>query len=901
MTATTGRRRWLVPEVVQTSAMDCGPATLKALLEGFGISASYGRLREACQTDVDGTSINALEEAAVQLGLEAEQILIPHDHLLLDEADALPAIVTLWSPGKLIHFVLAWRRLGSFVQVMDPSTGRRWPTVRRLREQLYVHEMQVDAAGWLEWASSDDFARPLARRLVALGVHQRDATRLIQTSLDRGGWRPLAGLDAAVRMASDLTAGGGLRRSTATRLVRMLVDRSGDDPAVFGEVVPDHYWSSVADSSDLEGQHLRMRGAVIVHVRGRRTGERAAAIDPETSSASGISSGELAAALAEPPASPGRDLVHLLRSSGAIGNVVLFGAAAMAAIAVVGEALVLRALIDRGDELLRTGRHVSTVAVIAAFLAAVMLLEWSLTAGALRMGRRFESHLRLALLQKIPRLGDRYFHSRLVSDMADRSHSIHTVRTLPMLAIRFVQTCVELAVTVGAIGWIDPQSALIALPTAVLVVGLPFVAQPVLAERDLRFRAHAAALMRVVLDSALGLLPIRAHSAERSVRRQHESLLTEWARAGLGLHDIERRISTAQNLVGFGGAAWMVWSLAAQPSRLVPLLLAYWALRVPMLGQDLTFVMRQYPSRRNVMLRLLEPLGAPSETADDPRSLDAASSFAVNDRDDEEGIALELRDVKVRVAGHAILSDINLSIPSGAHVAIVGASGAGKSTLVGLFLGWAGSVSGSVSVDGVTLDAARVTELRQQTAWVDPAVQLWNRSLLENLLYGNAAGNASVGHVVEEGDLTRVVERLPEGTATRLGEGGGLLSGGEGQRVRFARALLRRGTRLVILDEPFRGLDRPTRRRLLEQARSKWRNATLLCVTHDVDETRAFERVLVVDDGRIVEDDTPHVLAAQPGSQYAAMLRAEQTVREAFWGHPAWRRFWFERGRLHQS
>ncbi len=69
------RRRMLVPEVVQTSAMDCGPASLKCLAEGFGIPVSYGRLREACQTDVDGTSIDTMEEVAVQLGLEAEQIM----------------------------------------------------------------------------------------------------------------------------------------------------------------------------------------------------------------------------------------------------------------------------------------------------------------------------------------------------------------------------------------------------------------------------------------------------------------------------------------------------------------------------------------------------------------------------------------------------------------------------------------------------------------------------------------------------------------------------------------------------------------------------------------------------------------------------------------------------------
>ena len=90
--APSPRRRFLVPEVVQTSAMDCGPAALKCLLEGFGIAVSYGRLREACQTDVDGTSIDMLEEVAVQLGLEAEQVMLPVDHVLLPEAQALPAV-----------------------------------------------------------------------------------------------------------------------------------------------------------------------------------------------------------------------------------------------------------------------------------------------------------------------------------------------------------------------------------------------------------------------------------------------------------------------------------------------------------------------------------------------------------------------------------------------------------------------------------------------------------------------------------------------------------------------------------------------------------------------------------------------------------------------------------------
>src|SRR5687767_12354924 len=125
-------RRLIVPEVVQTSAMDCGPASLKCLLEGIGIPVSYGRLREACQTDVDGSSIDTMEEVASQLGLEAEQVMMPIDHLLVPESRALPAIVVVRLPTGNTHFLVVWRRHGRFVQVMDPAIGRRWPTCQRL-------------------------------------------------------------------------------------------------------------------------------------------------------------------------------------------------------------------------------------------------------------------------------------------------------------------------------------------------------------------------------------------------------------------------------------------------------------------------------------------------------------------------------------------------------------------------------------------------------------------------------------------------------------------------------------------------------------------------------------------------------------------------------------------------
>ena len=98
------QRRRLVPEVIQISAMDCGPAVLKCVLEGHGIYASYGRLREACQTDVDGTSIDMLEELANQAGLGGYADRDPRHHRWLAEAGALPAIVVVLLLNGMTHF-----------------------------------------------------------------------------------------------------------------------------------------------------------------------------------------------------------------------------------------------------------------------------------------------------------------------------------------------------------------------------------------------------------------------------------------------------------------------------------------------------------------------------------------------------------------------------------------------------------------------------------------------------------------------------------------------------------------------------------------------------------------------------------------------------------------------------
>jgi hypothetical protein len=148
---------------------------------------------------------------AVRLGLDAEQVMLPLDHLLIPEVSALPALLVVTSALGVTHFLIVWRRLGSWVQVMDPAVGRRWMPARQLLDEAYIHGLPVPAEGWRQWAGSEDFLAPLRARMRALGLPATESGRLLDEALADPGWRPLAALDAAVRMTAALVRDGGLR------------------------------------------------------------------------------------------------------------------------------------------------------------------------------------------------------------------------------------------------------------------------------------------------------------------------------------------------------------------------------------------------------------------------------------------------------------------------------------------------------------------------------------------------------------------------------------------------------------------------------------------------------------------------------------------------------------------
>ncbi len=833
--------------------MDCGPAALAAVLSGFGLPANLARLREACQTDVDGTSIDAVEAVAAGSGLDAEQVMIPADHLPIPDAGALPAVVVVRRPSGALHFMVIWRRHGRLLQVMDPAVGRRWTTWKELEPDVYRHSHAVATDEWRAWAGSGEFLRPLARRLAALRVARDRARRWVETAEGDPEWAGLARLDAVVRMAADGVERGAVRRGReATRLIFHLLD-----PSTAPSAVPERYWSVRPTDQSTD---LMLRGAVLVRVSNARAPTRDAPVR---------------IARARPPG-PFAELLRRTLADGRTAAVGIALAALAAAGVVLAEALVFRALLEASHLLEPPSQRLAGLAAVVMLLIAAAMVEPALTAGLLRAGRRLEGGLRLDLLRVLPWLGESFLRTRSLADLAERVHSLHLLRLAPPLAGIGLETAVQVVLTAGALVWLDPGGWPAAAVTAAAAVGLPILAMPLMVEAELRIRAHSASVAEAELELLRGLEPVRIHGSEEVVRREHADRLDGWRDASRRLVRITSAVELAHVGLTVAGALWLVVGhLARVGEGPGTLLLAYWALRLPVLAELLGRILRQGSMLKGVAARALEPFGA---AVAPPRHAPARPGAPA------AGVSVVLDGVTVRLAGRSVLEGVDLRVKEGEWLAVVGPSGAGKSTLVGLLLGRSRPTSGRLEVDGRPLDAEAVAELRRSTAWVDPDVRVWNRSLIDNLRYGlEADGRSDLAAVLRQLELDTVISGLEHGLRTKLGEGGGRLSGSEGQRVRLARALLRDHVRLVVLDEALRGLDGALRRSVLAAVRARWPQATVMAVTHHPDDVAAFDRVVVVEGGRVIEAGRPIELAADAGSRYRALLESASTPGRGRW------------------
>ncbi len=227
-----------------------------------------------------------------------------------------------------------------------------------------------------------------------------------------------------------------------------------------------------------------------------------------------------------------------------------------------------------------------------------------------------------------------------------------------------------------------------------------------------------------------------------------------------------------------------------------------------------------------------------------------------------------------------ILNGVSFKIPSGQKVAVVGASGAGKSTLIKLLFRFYDPTDGSVNIDGQNIKTHTQNSLRRAIGIVPQDTVLFNESIFENVRYGRPdASDEEVEKAIEMALLSQLIDRLPEGRETLVGERGLKLSGGEKQRVSIARTILKRSP-ILVFDEATSSLDSKSEQAILQSLREISQNHTSLVIAHRLSTIVDADQILVLDHGRIVEQGSHDELLAKD-AHYAQLWRAQQKKRIA--------------------
>ena len=211
-----------------------------------------------------------------------------------------------------------------------------------------------------------------------------------------------------------------------------------------------------------------------------------------------------------------------------------------------------------------------------------------------------------------------------------------------------------------------------------------------------------------------------------------------------------------------------------------------------------------------------------------------------------------------------VLKNISFSIEPGQTIALVGRSGSGKSSLVSLLPRFHDLTEGQILIDGLDLYSIELDNLRQQYAIVAQQVTLFNDTVANNIAYGGMRG-ASLDKIISAATLANAIEfidDLPEGLNTLIGENGARLSGGQKQRIALARAILKDAP-ILILDEATSALDTESERLIKEALDTFMQNRTTIVVAHRLSTIENADKILVLDQGRIVESGTHASLLAQ--------------------------------------
>ena len=592
---------------------------------------------------------------------------------------------------------------------------------------------------------------------------------------------------------------------------------------------------------------------------------------------------------------PWRGRLTMTFGFGVVRVACLIGVGVLSALAV--------AALKRGDDF--------TPWLYALFAAAPAagILHWVESWIAHDMAFRMLAQMRIDLFRKIDALAPAWLLRRRSGDLvAMATHDVELVEYFFAHTIAPGLVAVLVPATVVAVlvsfGW--PLAAALA-PILAVVALSPFLARHRVDALGSRAREALADLNAHAVDTIQGLGEIVAF--ERTPERRREFL-------ALARRHVELRIPffqslTLQNVVletatGLGGlavvvaGAWLVAGDRLDPALLPLLALIAMASFLPV--SEIAYIGRQLSDTLGSTRRLYavhrEPVtvrdgpgvdavrdgpgnsgegegapdGATEPEVDGPVPGSAAAARAVapvtgSSRRAAGGMSLAMEEVDFRYPGREdrALREVSFEVPAGMRVALVGPSGAGKTTAAHLLLRFFDPARGTVRLAGHDLRQWRLDELRARIALVSQDTWLFNETLRANILVARPeAGEEAVARAVERAALADFVAALPEGLETPVGERGMRLSGGQRQRVAIARAFLKDAP-VLVLDEATSHLDAVSEQAVQHALETLMHDRTTVIIAHRLSTVRSAGRIVVLDEGRVVEVGRHEELLGRPG------------------------------------
>ncbi len=509
-----------------------------------------------------------------------------------------------------------------------------------------------------------------------------------------------------------------------------------------------------------------------------------------------------------------------------------------------------------------------TVGTILLFVAG-WINQVALTYLETGLGSRMTYSLGAELFDHLQNLSIRFHGSRATGDLVKRvlTDSGCVKDLLMSVAVPAVTSVVSLVLMFGIMWRLDSSVACIAMLAAPLLVGSVYYFSGPMEQRAYE-QSEAQGDIMALTEQMLTALPVvRAFGREPHEDARFLKLCHRNDQAYLRVLDSQLRFKVAVDvIVSLGTTAVMiVGGLHALSGKLsvggLLVVMAYLtSLYAPL--ETLAYLAQSFASAAAGARRVFEILDSRIDVTDKPgaRKVPALASSP-------SAHQIRFEDVSFWYdSGRTILKHIDFEARPGETIALVGHTGAGKSTLVSLIPRFADPQEGRVLLNGVDLRELQISSLRAQIAVVLQEPFLLPLSAAENIAYGRpGASRLEVIAAAVAANADEFIRRLPDGYDTILGERGANLSGGERQRLSIARALLKNAP-ILILDEPTSSLDAQTEASIMEAMSRLIVGRTTFVIAHRLSTVRRADRILALEDGRIVEAGTHDELLARGGT-----------------------------------